>query len=127
MLTYRPQRYRVTLGPKRTTVTLDSTLSILLSLHLGHTPETPQAQQAVRRWLQARIDQSGDYGRCLVSQWLQHEVMVALIPRELDAQYGDWLCRPLDTIVSTVAPRPDALAAAAEVVKQVLASIPKTR
>lgn len=45
------QRYHVTLGSRRTTVSLDNFLSLLLSLKLGHTPQTPQAQRAVRHWL----------------------------------------------------------------------------
>jgi len=124
---YGAQRYHVTLGPKRTTVSLDNILSILLSLQLGQTPATPQAQRAVRHWLQARLDENGDYGRCLTSQWLQNEVMLALIPRELDAQYSDWLCRPLDKIVSTGASHAHMLATTAEARSQALVSTPKTR
>lgn len=127
MRLYGPKRHHVTLGPKRTTVTLDRTLSILLSLQLGHTPETPQAQQAVRRWLQARIDESGDYGRYLVSEWLQKEVIFTLIPRELNARYGDWLCNTPDTFISTVVPPPDRPAPIAKAIERVLASTAKTR
>jgi len=127
MSLYGLTRHHVTLGPKRTTVTLDKTLSILLSLQLGHTPGTPQAKNAVRLWLQARIDQSGDYCRGLISHWLQEKVIFALVSRELDGRYVDWLCSTPATFTATVAPPRDTPAAVAEVVKPALANIPKNR
>ena len=84
------QRYHVTLGPKRTTVSLDNHLSLLLSLKLGHTPETPQAQRAVRHWLQARLDEHGDYSRWHTSQWLGEEVIRALISDDVKKLYSQW-------------------------------------
>lgn len=91
------QRYHVTLGPKRTTVSLDNHLSLLLSLKLGHTPRTPQAQRAVRHWLQARLDEHGDYNRAHTSQWLGEEVIRALISAEVKNLYRQWLDEVLAT------------------------------
>jgi hypothetical protein len=101
MPTYGDQRYHVTLGPKRTTVSLDHTLSILLSLRLGQPPQTPQAQRAVRNWLQARLDKQMDYDRCRTSQWLRNEVVYALINEDLAELYGRWLDQSLDKYIST--------------------------
>jgi hypothetical protein len=101
MLTYGDQRYHVTLGTKRTTVSLDNTLSVLLSLRLGQPPHTPQAQRAVRHWLQARLDEHKDYNRCRTSQWLRNEVVYALITDDLAELYGRWLDQSLDKYVST--------------------------
>jgi hypothetical protein len=84
------QRYHVSLGPKRTTVSLDNFLSVLLSLKLGHAPETPQGQRAVRNWLQARLDGHGDHNRVQTSQWLSEEVIHALVSDELQELYGQW-------------------------------------
>jgi len=85
------QRYHVTLGPRHTTVSLDNNLSALLSLTLGFTPATPQARRAVRHWLQARLDDTGDHGRIQLSQWLGEQVLHALISKELTARYNQWL------------------------------------
>ena len=101
MLMYGTQRYHVTLGPKRTTVSLDNTLSILLSLRLGQPPQTPQAQRAVRHWLQARLDENGDYNRCLTSHWLHDEVVYALITDDLADLYDRWFERARDKKIAT--------------------------
>ena len=85
------QRYHVSLGPKRTTVSLDNLLSVLLSLELGHAPETPQGQRAVRNWLQARLDNNGDHNRVQTSQWLSEEVIHALVSPRVQELYGQWL------------------------------------
>lgn len=85
------QRYHVTLGSRRTSVSLDNFLSLLLSLKLGHTPQTPQAQRAVRHWLQARLDEHGDYNRVQTSQWLTEEVLHALISAEVTNLYDQWM------------------------------------
>lgn len=91
------QRYHLTLGRRRTTVSLDNHLSLLLSLKLGHTPQTPQAQRAVRHWLQARLDQHGDYNRTHTSQWLAEEVIRALISADVHNLYSQWMDQLLAT------------------------------
>jgi len=91
------QRYHVTLGRTRTTVSLDNHLSLLLSLKLGHTPQTPQAQRAVRHWLQARLDEHGDYNRAHTSQWLGEEVIRVLISADVHNLYSQWMDELLAT------------------------------
>jgi len=93
---YSDHRYHVTLGKKRTTVSLDNMLSILLSLQLGQQPQTPQAHAAVRQWLQARLDYGNDAERSRTSQWLRSEVVQALIKPELDERYSQWILAGLD-------------------------------
>jgi len=93
---YSDQRYHVTLGTKRTTVSLDNMLSILLSLQLGQQPQTPQAHAVVRQWLQARLDDGQDAERSRTSQWLRSEVVQALITPELDERYSQWIMASLD-------------------------------
>jgi len=85
------QRYHVNLGARRTTISLDNHLSLLLSLKLGYAPHTPQAQRAIRHWLQARLDEHGDYHRAHTSQWLGKEVMSALISTEVTNLYNQWM------------------------------------
>ena len=98
---YGNQRYHVTLGLKRTTVSLDNNLSLLLSLKLGQPPQTPQAQRAVRHWLQARLDENNDCNRCLTSQWLRDEVLYALISDDLVELYDRWFELSRDKNVSS--------------------------
>jgi hypothetical protein len=87
------KRYHVTLGGRRTTVTLDTSLSALVALKLGETPETATAHAAVRGWLQRRLDEAGDAGRYHVSQWLQGEAVLWVADTKLFDSYLDWLCR----------------------------------
>jgi len=47
--------YHVTLGCRRTTVSLDIILSELLALKLGVEPDAPEAHAVVRQWLQAKL------------------------------------------------------------------------
>lgn len=97
LLTCGNQRYHVTLGPRRTTISLDNHLSLLLSLKLGYAPQTPQAQRAVRYWLQARLDEHGDYNRAKTSQWLSEEVIRTLISAEVKDLYNQWINQLLAT------------------------------
>jgi len=87
----RNTRFHLRLGQRRTTATLDTLLSSYLAIHLGYPPDTPQAHQAVRRWLQDRLDESNDPGRVAVSQWLQREVLTALVDTHLSTHYDNWL------------------------------------
>jgi len=89
--TYRYERYHVSLGDKRTTASIDKTLSNLLSLHLGQQPDTVPAQLAVRNWLQARLDYNKDPDQTRVSQWLQSQVAQALISPALLEKYEHWI------------------------------------
>lgn len=84
-------RYHVKLGGRRTTVCVDNLLSILLSLSLGVKPDSKEAHSAIRTWMQERIDRGNDPGRIRVSQWIQREVVEALISKDLAAKYGEWL------------------------------------
>lgn len=95
------QRYHLSRGCKRTTVSLDNHLSLLLSLKLGYAPQTPQARRAVRHWLQTRLDESGDYDRWRLSQWLAEEVIRTLISPEVKNLYNRWLDALIETDRST--------------------------
>ncbi len=85
------KRYHLTLGPKRTTASLDNLLSGLLAVRLGALPQSPQAHDAVRAWLQAQLDRNNDPERCRVSQWLRDETLLFLVDKSLSDAYLDWL------------------------------------
>lgn len=63
----------------------------MLSIKLGHMPETSDAHAAVRQWLQQIIDADGDANRARVSQWLQRQLIESLVPRDLAKAYSDWM------------------------------------
>jgi hypothetical protein len=87
------ERYHVMLGERRTTVCLDTTLSVLMGLYLGVEPGSLEAHSAIRRWMQEKIDSSDDPGRIRVSQWLQREIVEELISKELAENYNAWLLK----------------------------------
>lgn len=84
------KRYHLTLGQKRTTVSLDTMLSDLLAIRLGAFPQSPHAHGAVRAWLQQRLDQANDPGRLRVSQWLRDQAVLFLLDNNLSNTYLDW-------------------------------------
>ncbi len=94
------ERYHVSLGRKRTTISVDKMLSTLMSLHLNTQPNTRSARLAVRAWLQARLDENNDPGRSRVSQWLHGELVEALIAPALKQKYHAWLDSELDNTLS---------------------------
>lgn len=85
------KRYHLTLGQKRTTVSLDTLLSDLLAIRLGSWPHAPDAHGAVRAWLQQQLDQTHDAGRIRVSQWLRDQAVLFLVDNHLSTTYRDWL------------------------------------
>jgi hypothetical protein len=98
---YFYERYHVNLGHKRTTISVDKTLSILMSLHLNTQPNTHSAHLAVRAWLQARLDENNDPGRIRVSQWLQGRLAEALVGPALKQKYDAWRDSELDKTLSS--------------------------
>ena len=86
-------RYHVSLGARRTTVSLDTALSDYLALRLDTEPQSKAAHKAVRDWLQAQLDAQNDPGRCFTSQWLQSEVVHEIADRMLREKWGQWFDR----------------------------------
>ena len=82
--------YHVLVGKRRTTVSLDQIISILLSLKLGHEPGTEDAHSAVRAYLQDKLDVLNDPRWTSVSQWLRKEVVLDLMDKKLSATYEKW-------------------------------------
>jgi hypothetical protein len=85
------KHYNLSLGQKRTTVSLDTMLADLLAIRLGSRPQSPQAHGAVRAWLQQQLDQTNDPGRVRVSQWLRDQALLFLVDKHLSNTYLDWL------------------------------------
>src|SRR5512142_2740514 len=82
--------YHVQLGKRRTTVSLDPIVSILLSLKLGHDPGTEDAHSAVRAYLQEKLDNKNDPDWTSVRQWQRKKVVLDLLDKKLSAKYEKW-------------------------------------
>lgn len=95
MQTKRLQRYHITLGNRRTTVSINSTLTFYLALKLNKDPEAdpeaPEAHRAIQQWLQTQMDESRDIDRSQISQWLQTQIIHAIVDKKLSKQYEQWL------------------------------------
>lgn len=90
------ERYHVTLGDKRTTVTLHDTLAGVLAIKLRQTPGTGEAHSAVRTWLQEQLDENNDPGRAYVSRWLQQEALLFIADKKISKAYLDWYLAEYD-------------------------------
>jgi hypothetical protein len=88
--TYLYERFHVSLGAKRTTISIDKTLSILMSLQLGAPPNTPDAHLTLRQWLQMHLDRNGDPQQTNISHWLRGKIAEALIGADLKHKYDQW-------------------------------------
>jgi hypothetical protein len=88
--TYLYERFHVSLGARRTTISIDKTLSILMSLALGAQPNTPAAHLALREWLQMHLNKNGDPHQNNVSHWLRGKIAEALIGTDLRQKYDQW-------------------------------------
>jgi len=74
--TYRYERYHVSLGDKRTTASIDKTLSNLLSLHLGQQPipyprNSPCAIGSRRVWTTTRTPTKLGSANGYKARWLK--------------------------------------------------------
>ncbi len=84
-------RYHVVLGSERTTVSLDTMLSELLALKLKAIPNSEEAHQAIRMWLQALINEANDPGRRRMSQWLQSQAILFLVDKKLSNRWEEYI------------------------------------
>ena len=89
--------YRVTIGSRRTTVSLDKKVSDFLGLHLGHLPDAHRARGAVRTWFQAEVDAQNDLKQIRVSQHLRSKAVPAVARADLANRFAQW---QMDTILS---------------------------
>ena len=85
------KRYHLTLGSKRTTVSLDNMVSDLLAIRLGSLPQSPQAHGLVRAWLQQQLNWVNNPRFSRVSHWLRGQAVLFLVDKQLSETYLDWL------------------------------------
>lgn len=82
--------YHVTLGKRRTTVSVDDILSVIFALKLGTEPGTTEARAAIRNYLQGKLDEANDSGRDYVSQWLREKMLFDIMDKKISKLYWDW-------------------------------------
>jgi len=83
-------RYHIQRGDLRTTVTLDPTLSELLSLKIGVNPDQKDAHSAVRQWLQSMSDQAANHESSDFSQWLKRQAILYISDQQLATRHQAW-------------------------------------
>ncbi len=91
-------RFHMTFQNQRTTISVDSILTELLSVKLGFEPETSKSNKAVRGWIQTKlIEELGDQPiRKSASQYARRYLIEAIADSELEEKRVDWLLRDDD-------------------------------
>ena len=87
-------RFHIQLGEQRTTVSVDTILSAMLSIKLGHEPETPDGNRAVREWIQARLPHKVGTDRGIGKRASQHVrilLIEAVADKDLSEAYDEWV------------------------------------
>ena len=87
-------RFHIQFDSHRTTVSVDKFLSALLAIKLGHDPETPEGNRAVREWLQARLPDKVGTGKGIgkrTSQAARELMIAALVDKKVSTAYDDWV------------------------------------
>lgn len=91
------ERFRVRHAGHVKSVTLDTTVSEYLALHLGTEPGGPAARKAIRAWLQVELDRLSDPDHTRPSQWLLGRAVDAVARSELIEARDNWLLKELVT------------------------------
>ena len=86
------QRFHITFGKKRTTITVDTILSEMMAIHLHQKPGTEEANRAVRLWLQdTLVSYLGDFeGRNDASQHARRHLIEAIADSKISKKWVDW-------------------------------------
>ena len=86
------QRFHITFGKKRTTITVDTILSEMMDIRLHQKPGTEEAHRAVRLWLQdILVSHLGNYeGRNDASQYARRHLIEAIADSKISKKWVDW-------------------------------------
>ena len=86
------EKYHITFGEKRTTISVDTILSQLMAIKLGKIPATLEAHGAVREWLQERLvfELGDDEVRKDASQWARRYLIESIVDKKISNQWENW-------------------------------------
>ena len=97
------QRFHITCGKKRTTVSLDDWLAGLLAVRLGEKPGDPKAIRRVQTWLQERtVEDPGGPG---LNRRLIRHTTLEVVDKELSSRCAAWLKGPIAAPVKATSPQ----------------------
>jgi len=85
-------RFHLQYKSKRTTISVDKILSVMMAIKLGFEPESKEAYAAVRAWLQDKIVSSlgDDDHRKSASYWARIYLIEEIADKKLSAKWSDW-------------------------------------
>ena len=88
----RQEKFHITFGKKRTTITVDIILSNLMAIKLGLPPASDDAKLMVKEWLQATLtDKLGtDASRKNASQWARKYLIEEVSDKKLLSSLRDY-------------------------------------
>lgn len=88
----RQEKFHITFGKKRTTITVDIILSNLMAIKLGLPPASDDAKLMVKEWLQATLtDKLGtDASRKNASQWARKYLIEEVSDKKLLSSLHDY-------------------------------------
>ena len=83
----RTVRFHVYMGKRRTMTSLDAVVAEYLAIKLCGHAEGKKAKQALKEWIQTKVDDHGDPNRALLTHWLHKQALQEIIDKDLLDQY----------------------------------------
>lgn len=88
------ERFHIQFESRRTTITLETVVFIMLAIKLGVSPDSKSAHSVVREWLETTIKekQGNDQPSGVrLSQWVRYYAIRAIAAPELESGYVEWM------------------------------------
>ena len=85
-------KYHITFGKRRTTLTVDSILSEMMAIKLKVEPRSEKAYSLIRQWLQKNVPEKlgVSRGRKNASQWTRRYLIEEIVDRKISNAWADW-------------------------------------
>jgi hypothetical protein len=88
--------YRIKVGKKATTFTLDEMMASAFAVNRGLDPDSDEAHKAIRKFAQELIDRAGDTDMVRVSHYIQKYIILDLMKPEAAERWWDWETKRLE-------------------------------
>jgi len=96
----KQDRYHINFKNRRTTITVDRTVSELLAIKLGVLPDSPDAHARVREWFEETLHEKLGFsvpGGMHISQDARHYAIEALADKKLMDKVWKWRIERMDS------------------------------